>query len=299
MQLNALLACRPDFETMCDPVLESLNRMQAQLQQRLETHLNEAEAVLDHARLQAHLTRLAQAGVGPAQTRLAELLEASPDNASAAGLARGWYEKAANQGEAAAQRWMGYDCRSKHQLAEDEKAFSWFSKAARQQDMQSELALALCHFSGTGTPKNGALALKRYLQAAAQGSVEAQCNAALCYLEGIGTEMDATEAVRRYRLAADKGSALAQFKLSGCYMRGKGVEQNLGAALEWCLKSAVAGHPDAQFSIGWCYEKGLGVAPDLNTAMRWYAKAAAAGGNKYVRSQPAQQAPANATCVQQ
>jgi TPR repeat protein len=275
MQLQALHDARPTFDAMCDPMLESFERMQRMVTQRLEAQLDKAQVRLEQAPLQAHFTQLALVGVAPAQYRLAKMLTEDPDANPNQSIAAEWYRKAADNGEVLAQRWMGLYCRSRPEAKDQAQAVAWFGKAARQGDARAALELGDCYFAGTGVTRDWSKALVLYLRAAEQGSADAQFNAAMCYFTGRGSARDPEAGIRWCRLAATNELARAQRKLASCYLAGTGVKADVNSALYWCLRAAINGDPDAQFAIAYCHEKGLGAEPDPAAALRWYSKAGA------------------------
>jgi len=115
------------------------------------------------------------------------------------------YRKAAEQGDAGSQRFLGsyfslgLDGRQDHA-----EAAKWYRKAAEQGDAKAQFFLAGCYESGNGVQQNGTEAVKWYQKAAAQGNVEAQCCLGMCYANGDGVSEDVVEAYMWIKLAQEQ-----------------------------------------------------------------------------------------------
>ena len=89
-----------------------------------------------------------------------------------------------------------------------------------------------------------------------------------------GSPEDGAEAVRWFRMAAEQGHAGAQFNLGLMYAEGRGVPEDHAAAADWYRMAAKQGHAGAQTNIGFMYAEGQGVTKDDVEATRWFLKAA-------------------------
>lgn len=88
---------------------------------------------------------------------------------------------------------------------DDVKAFSYFSKAANDDDPFAQNEVAYLYASGKGTPQNNAKAFMYYQKAAKHGLASAQYNLGLLYLNGIGTEPNKTLALQWFQKSAGHG----------------------------------------------------------------------------------------------
>lgn len=225
-----------------------------------------------------------------------------------------WFEKAAENGFAAAQYNLGVLYENGDGVPQsDTTAFGWFLKSAEQDDVDGQYSVGWAYDNGVGIEQNDAKATEWYRKAAYQGHATAQNNLGVAYDIGAGVAEDEQEAVRWYRKAAGQGIAEAQYSLATKYNTGSGVDQSeteavrwfraaseqgheraqnyLGMmysdgsgvtqsdvdAYKWWLKSGEQGNADAQYNLGWAYHNAAGVGKDLSQAMNWYRKAAEQG----------------------
>ena len=137
---------------------------------------------------------------------------------------------------------------------------NWYTKAANQGNAGAQAYLGTCYLNGTGVAKDEKEAVKWYTKAAEQGNAIAQANLGYCYEAGRGVVKDEKEAMRWYSMAAKQGSAIAQYSLAICYLNGTGVAKDEKEAVKWYTKAANQGNAGAQANLGFCYEKGMGVA---------------------------------------
>ena len=190
-----------------------------------------------------------------------------------------WFRKAANQGHAEAQYYLGCCYRDGRGVAQDDdQAARWYFKAAEQ-------GLADAH-----RELNNYRAEKRTPTAAGRNTCEVTCpycgrkktipksfiglySRCAC---GKSFPTDAYSK-RWFRKAAEQENATAQYHLGCCYRDGKGVAQDREKAAEWFRKAAEQGHAAAQYEFGLCCESGKGVAKDQNQAREWFKKAAGNG----------------------
>jgi uncharacterized protein len=154
-----------------------------------------------------------------------------------------WYQRAATQGDGAAQYFLGHALEFGRGLAQDlEQARQWYQKAAEQNNADAQAQLGFFYQKGLG-----------------------------------GLPQDTTEAVRWFRLAAERGDAGGQVNLGVMYYNGTGVSQNFTEAFKWFMKAAEQQEEHAQFLLGHMHEKGQGVARNMEEAISWYKKAAEQG----------------------
>lgn len=163
-------------------------------------------------------------------------------------------------------------------FGEDAATVASYLKAAEQGDAEAQKSLGNCYLSGNGVAKDAEEAVKWYSKAAEQGYAKAQFNLANCYRDGIGVEKNYSEALRLYRLAAAQGNAKAQYCIALSYDKGPwGVTRDFTEAARWYRSAAEQGFDMAQWSLGNCYQLGEGVPVDIDEAIKWFRLAAAQG----------------------
>jgi TPR repeat protein len=179
-----------------------------------------------------------------------------------------------------AQYQLGKHCYDMKNYAD---AVKWYRKAAEQGHAEAQYWLGRCYFDGRGITRDRAEAIKWWRKAAEQGHAGAQYWLGLCYEKGQGVSKDFAEAAKWYRKAAEQGNVYAQFNLGRCYEKGQGVSKDLAEAAKWYRKAAEQGHAEAQYNLGFCYEFGKGVTQDYTEAVKWYRKAAEQGHSEAKR----------------
>ena len=189
-----------------------------------------------------------------------------------------WYRKAAEQGYAEAQFYLGLCYYYGNGVIQDKaEAIKWYLKAADQGDVKACGNLADCYAKGEGVPQDKAESVKWYRKIAEHGDAGIQCCMGLYYANGDGVPQDKVEAAKWYRKAAEQGNVWGQFSLGMCYYNGEGVPQDLVEAVKWYRKAADQGDAGGQFNLAVCYNKGHGVVEDKAEAAKWFRKAADQG----------------------
>ncbi len=201
--------------------------------------------------------------------------DVEPDDADAVR----WYRKAAEQGNAEAQKNLGFMYQEGRGVAQDHaEAVRWYLKAAEQGDPDAQYAVATAYYGGYGVPRNYIESAQWFRKAAEQGNVAAQKDLGFMYQEGRGVAQDDAEAVRWYRKAAEQGDADAQCNLGCRHREGRGVEWSVewsaAEAVNWYRKAAEQDHAVAQDWLGFMYRGGQGVERSDGNAVYWFRKAA-------------------------
>ena len=156
-----------------------------------------------------------------------------------------WYRKAADQGYADAQCWLGKRFTNYYVIGEKQQAAMWYRKAAEQGHVVARHELGILYMRGAGgVTNNYAEAVRLFRKGAESGYARSIHNLGTCYLEGKGVPQDRAEAFRLYRKAADMGDAWSSFNVGTCYDMGWGVEKNREEALKWYRKAADQGLPE-------------------------------------------------------
>ena len=185
-------------------------------------------------------------------------------------------QMAADEGNPEAQWRLASLFEQKNEL---ERAYTWFTKSAIQQDIIGRYHYARCLFYGIGCQQEINAGLKVFEQIANEGSSEAQCFLGNIYEEGINVGKDMRQAAKWYELAADQGSVEGMFRFAFIYLNGEGgVKENNKKALQCFRQAAGAGHSRAEYFLGLIYENGeCGVDVDLEEACIHYKKASDQG----------------------
>jgi uncharacterized protein len=99
---------------------------------------------------------------------------------------------------------------------------------------------------GRGVSQNNEKAFSYFSQAANEEDPFAQNEVAFMYAAGKGTSQDYSKALLYYRKAADHGLASAQYSLGQMYLYGLGTTANKTLAMQWFKKSAAHGFEPAK-----------------------------------------------------
>ena len=159
------------------------------------------------------------------------------------------------------------------------KAVKWYTKAAEQGHAVAQCYLGFCYADGVGIEKDLDKALRWFTQATETEHMTVN-EIANCYLDAIKGNTDAqfdlgnryyygydyvrknlTKAVEWYTKAAEQGHAKAQFNLGLCYEYGIGVEKDLIKAMEWYTKASKHGYEKAK-------ERLLSIKNNLNQSKK-------------------------------
>jgi eukaryotic-like serine/threonine-protein kinase len=122
------------------------------------------------------------------------------------------YRSAAEGGYAEAQNLLGilYATGSDGLTEDDKGAIGWYQKAADQKLAKAEKNLGDMYFFGRGTDRDYQTAMSWYAKAADQQFADAQFRLGYMYEKGLGTQASNQDAVDQYKKAARNGSVEAQ-----------------------------------------------------------------------------------------
>lgn len=162
---------------------------------------------------------------------------------------------------------------------DDKLATYWYQRAAEQGDADAQRVTAYRYYDGKGVQRNYSTALYWFLQAAEQGKRDAQYMSGLMYYFARGVNQDYKQARYWYQKAAEQGYVYAQLNLGGMYHEGEGGNQDYRTALYWYQMAAQQGNDIALLRLGYMYEDGEGVNPDMNQAIYLYRQSAKQGNN--------------------
>ncbi|GAO37663.1 hypothetical protein SCT_3099 [Sulfuricella sp. T08] len=256
------------------------------------------------------VTYAAQRGSDGAQVLLAVMyLHGDPTHAKNESLAANWFERAAGQGNAYAQKMLGDLYEQGRGVPKNLKlSADWREKAANRGNTEAQLILGKMYLNGQGVNQDLNKAEEWLNRASVAGNSEAQFllgklyhlqkkpgmagdwlakSAAqgyesaikfLHFMEGIGFQSEESLHQRPadlHQLAAD-GDGEAQYQLAIRYESGAyGEKLDHKQALHWFNQAANGGHVMAMKSLAHIYEKGLdGIPPDAKSAEYWQKKAA-------------------------
>ena len=114
-----------------------------------------------------------------------------------------WLETAALNGHVKAQYTIGMIYYANFNKDDDEKAARFFTLAAEQGDVGSQLQLGILYDRGKGVKKDERAAFCWYLKAAEQGNTTATYLVGIDYYQGTGVDKNYKEAARWLRAAGD------------------------------------------------------------------------------------------------
>ena len=126
-----------------------------------------------------------------------------------------------------------------------QKAISYFSRAANQNDGRALYFYGLCCQWGLGTEKSDVNACNFYKEAYLHGFDQAVVAIGDCYAHGLGVAENGRMAAVWYKKGADAGNALAAQRYGKCLENGFGVVNDPEQARAWYAKSAMLGNADA------------------------------------------------------
>ena len=128
---------------------------------------------------------------------------------------------------------------------DDVQAVDWYRKAAKQGLADAQFFVGWMYDHGRGEKQDQAQAQAQaviwYRKAAEQGHAVAQYKIGNMYAKGKGIEVNDVEACNWYFKAVKNGSKDAQLKLASHYQQGHGLKKDLLQATYWSLKSGVDG----------------------------------------------------------
>jgi TPR repeat protein len=150
-----------------------------------------------------------------------------------------WYIRAAEQGHAEAQHYLGQlYLHGDGVLINYQRAREWFEKSAAQGHTAALCELGTIYSQGLGVRKDLQRARSFFDQEALADQAWCMVQLAFMHAYGDGTPVDYAKAHELWTRAARLGSALAAFELGLLYRDGKGVERNIATAVKWVEHAA-------------------------------------------------------------
>lgn len=111
-------------------------------------------------------------------------------------------------------------------------------------------SMGVRYLMGRGVPQNNEKAFGYFNKAAKNDDPFAQNELAYMYAAGKGTTRDNEKAFYWYQKAADHGLASAQYNLGLLYQKGIGTPKNPALATKWFKESAAHGFEPARRALG-------------------------------------------------
>jgi uncharacterized protein len=139
----------------------------------------------------------------------------------------------------------------------------WYRKAADQGNPAAQVYLGYMYTAGIGVPQDKAEAVRWYRRAASSNYPEAKVNLAALYLRGDGVKQDTQEALRLLKSASDKGDGRADAYLGMVSYLGTGVPVDFAAAEAWFKKGVKRRNPEAECFLAGLDANAPGRVPDI------------------------------------
>ena len=189
-----------------------------------------------------------------------------------------WYRKAAEQGNADGQYYLGWRYKDGKGVPKDLKqAFHWFLKAAEQGNFRAQNEVGVCYGKGQGVTKSASDAVDWYYRSAMQGYSRGEYNLGYNYVNGKGVTKSPKKGVEWYIKAAKQKHLWAMNNLGLCLRDGNGTRKDIERAFVLFEAAAYKNFKYAQYNLGRCYENGWGTVRNVEKAIEWYSKAAKQG----------------------
>jgi TPR repeat protein len=172
----------------------------------------------------------------------------------------------------------GLEAQRRGEFGDLQIAIQRFTEAADLGSPEAAYYLGTMYASGSGVPKQPAIAFEHFRKSAAGKYLPGMRELAAAYLAGDGVAKNEAEAARWYRAAADAGDAPSAKQLAIMLKSGQCVKPDNHEALTYFLKAASNGDNEAGWAAAQMYQKGEGIFhPDPERALAWYERIAAHG----------------------
>ncbi|MBY0355049.1 MAG: hypothetical protein K2Q12_04880 [Rickettsiales bacterium] len=274
--------------------------------------------LIDPAKEQEWLTRLAAMGDTASMRRLGRLNIEGRDGTKNTEDALKWYQKAADAGDEHAYLELanlyekGVGVKKNHTLAlqylekaaaghsmealrllgdshahtgDYAQALAYYQQAAEMRDVGAMLRLVTL-YNNSDFPQHSKEQSNQWLQKAMNAGSDTSHHMnqiGLALLNGMGVEATPELAFQWLSKAAAAGNSASMRTLSKLYMKGIGVEKDTEVATQWLQKAADAGNIGAMVDLADAYVVGTGVAQDKKRARELYLAAAEKGSFKAMR----------------
>lgn len=181
-----------------------------------------------------------------------------------------WMQRAADQNHIWAQTALAEMYRKGRGTATNmDEAVRWYEAAAKGGNEWADYELALMYKEGKEVPKNREKALYWYQKSAAAGIVWAEYELGSMYEKGEEVPLDYIKAAKLYEQAAMKDHGWAEFALATLYFNGHGVEKDMTKAFQWYQRCAEQGIAEGEYMTGLMLAEAKGVNEDDVAAGKW------------------------------
>ena len=160
---------------------------------------------------------------------------------------------------------------------DEERALYWYKKAANSGDAGAQKQIGQFLQEGIGVPRDPAQAVRWFQRAVAGGLISAKVNLGAAFLTGEGVSKDSIQAQNLFRQAYAQGSGLAACYLGDMYFHGIGVERDEASGTRWYEAGVKLRDPGAEFQLAlvlWHRQKN---ANDQKRAVELLRQSAAGG----------------------
>lgn len=140
-----------------------------------------------------------------------------------------------------------------------ELALTWFEKAAEQGYAAAYGNIGNLYYKGDGVEKDFQKFFKYSSIGADKNHPGCQYYLGLCYLKGLGVEKDYSKAFFWFKQSAEQDYAPAFNYLAACFYEGYGVEKNIKQTIHFLTKAAEAGNIVAIKIIIKLFKNGEGI----------------------------------------
>ncbi|HLP30813.1 MAG TPA: tetratricopeptide repeat protein, partial [Geothrix sp.] len=192
--------------------------------------------------------------------------------------ARAMYEKAAGNGQPAAQFFLGMfllNSGSKEPESAAREAMAWLEKAALQKFHRANHQLADMYLNEVGVKRDVTKARDWLKKGSQNGDPVASYRLAIMNEKGEGlAKPDPEGALTLYEKAADEGLPEAMIYLGRMHQSGARGERDMEKARAYYEKAEKLKVPEARFRLGQLYQHGLGVEKDEARAVFYFRKGA-------------------------
>lgn len=180
----------------------------------------------------------------------------------------------ASQNDAKAQYYLGrmyFEGDVSNEGVNYAKALGWYQKAAENGNAEAQACFAKMYFLGIGVSPDFDKAMTWYQKSANQGNAHGQYGLACMYYR---VKKDYPKAMEWYRKVAEQGNPYGQYTLACMYYYGEGSNQDYAQAAKWFKAAGEQNIPLAQYNMGVMFLKGQSVLQSDGLAKEWFRKAA-------------------------
>jgi TPR repeat protein len=153
----------------------------------------------------------------------------------------------------------------------------WYRKAGDQGNPAAQVYLGYLYTFGIGVPQDTAEAIRWYRRAASSNSPQGEVNLAAHYMQGDGVKQDTAEALRLLKSASEKGYGRADAYLGWASYIGSGVPVDHAAAEAWFKKGVKRHDPEAECFLAALDANEPGHEPNLAREAKLLRLSAASG----------------------